>query len=195
MSQSNASKCLLFVLAFGSFGCVQTVESGVSLNDTVHEDSAYKKALDKETRSKDVIDDFETRYKIRATHFSPDFRAAFVDRLKRILLQNEPGLALPEGKVNFFVSIFTPERGKDDLNNPNYWTILLKTPQGDVKPASVRKINDKTRWSPFFDYVNDWSNEYFIEFDSPQGQDAQMVAPNNVQVTFANADARVVLTW
>ena len=78
-----------------------------------------------------------------------------------------------------------------------HWNIFFTTKEGDIKPVVVKKLNDKLRWTPFFDFVDPWSQEYLVVFDAPagSGNSPELVEKNKVTLTFANADAQVSLVW
>jgi hypothetical protein len=193
-----AKLCAAFLtLAVSSTACVTSADREVSLNSDPREDRAYRKVVQRAMQSADVIKNFETRVKIQATYLSPEFRAAFTKRLAEVFQQTQPSFEEAEAKAGFFVSIFSPIEGTIDLANPYHWNIFMKTKDGQLKPAIIKKVNDKVRWGPFFEQINPWTTEYLIVFDTaPVNPNApELVEKIPVELVMANADAQVTLSW
>jgi hypothetical protein len=180
-----------------STSCVYSADNEVALNTTVSQDKSYAKALTQATRSADVINNFEMRYRVKVTRLAPDFRTAFAKRFADVYRQQGPVFEEADAKTGFFVSIMSPEHKTIELENSYHWNIFLTTKAGDTKPAMIKKLNDKLRWSPFFDFVDPWSQEYLVVFDTASGEanSGDLVEKNQLSLTFANADAKVSLVW
>ena len=179
-------------------GCVHTTESGVSVTPAPEEDDQYADALDHATRSKSVFKDFEARFTIAATYLSPEFRTAFQKRLERVYKLGQVAFNKASGKAGFFVALNSPNRVALDLTDPQHWTILLQTPEGPIKPVLVEALHDKERWRAFFPRaITDWTTDYLVVFDAPSvnPNSPELVAKTMVELTFANADAQVLLNW
>lgn len=192
------------ILCFGAFlalaaapGCVTSTEPDVNIQDAPGEDDAYNAALQKATQERKVIKDFETRYQVTATYLSPEFRSAFSQRLARVYVQDRSQLDEAGKNAGFIVSITSPTPDRVDLANPNHWTLLLKTPDGAHKPVLVKKLEDKERWRAFFPAVTPWTSDYLIVFDSGavDPKSPALVEKTGFSLTFANADAQVLLSW
>jgi len=189
--------CTVTLAARLTSGCVYSADNEVALNATVAQDKQYAKALKEATRSADVINNFEMRYRVKVTRLEPSFRAAFAKRFADVYRQQGPVFEEADAKTGFFVSIMSPEHKAIDLENAYHWNIFLTTKDGDIKPASVKKLNDKLRWTPFFDFVDPWSQEYLLVFDKAAGEAnaPDLVEKNLLSLTFANADAKVSFAW
>lgn len=187
----------LIFLTMGLCSCVTSMEDDINLNATAHEDDDYAESLNKWTKSRTVIKNFETRYRITATYLSPDFRSSFARRFKEIYLNEDMKLAEADKKAGFFVSLYIPNEDSDDLSNNNHWTVVLKTANGDLRPQIIKKVRDKTRWNPFFSGIDEWSSEFLVVFDTPSmdPKSPDLVASSDLSLVVANADAQVLLEW
>lgn len=184
-------------LSFGLTACVYSVEDDVSIATTPTDDADYGDALHKATKSRTVFAEFETRYQVTATYLSPEFLGAFARRLERVYRKGEGPWQEAQGKAAFFVSVHSPGDDRTDLTNPNHWTVLLDGKEGAMKPILVKRLNDKERWRAFFYSVTGWTQEYLIVFDTPavNANSPELVEKTSINLTFANADGQVNLTW
>ena len=180
-----------------STACVHSVEDDIDLTPTPSEDKDYAKALDKATQARIVYREFETRYQVTATYLSPEFRGAFSKRLERVYKKGETNFTEADQKAGFFVSIHSPDSDRTDLSNPEHWTVLLDSKEGPLKPILVKRLTDKERSRAFFESVNEWTTEYLIVFEAPSvnANSPDLVEKTHINLTFANADAQVSLTW
>ncbi len=190
------SLSLVFVGLTTILGCVQTLSDNVDLNDGPEDDRSYIKAYDAASRDIKVTDNFETKFHLTATYLSPEFRVAFARRFEALFDAPQPFLEEATNKAGFFVTIFSPTRDGYDLTNDQLWTIQLKTPERTHKPVLVKRLDRKPRWTPFFPAVHQWSEEFLILFDTPSVSiDEKLVNKNNLNLHFANAEAKVHLKW
>lgn len=188
---------LLLVTVFLS-SCVSSIEPDIQLNPSPREDQAYMQVFERVSKSRVVFKNFETRYEISATYLSPEFRAAFSDRLARIFREAPIHFEEASEKSGFFVSIGAPDDDHIDLTNPHHWSIFLSASNGTpIKPILVKRLDDKERWRAFFDHVTDWTREYLIVFDTPSvnANSKDLVAKTTINLMFANADAQLSLNW
>ena len=185
------------VLLLPMAGCVHSIESDIEVADAPEDDPAYDPILQKSTRTKSVFKDFENRYQIVTTYLSPEFRGAFSQRLTKVYMTGVGEFEEANAKAGFFVSLNAPFEDRTDLANPQQWSVLMKTPDGLIKPVVVKKLNDKERWRAFFGSVNTWSHDYLIVFDAPgvNPASADLVEKTTINIVFANADGQVSLTW
>ncbi len=162
-----------------------------------YEDQGYSIALTNATRSADIFRNFETKYLIRTTYLSPDFRKAMSDRVQMLYEQTQSSFGEAQTKVGFFVSIFGPESEKIDLDDQKLWSVIVETKNFRSTPIMIRKLKDKRRWQAFFPYVDKWSSEYFVLFDHPSFTPSaeNLVEKVPLRLTFSNSDAKVVFTW
>ena len=190
--------CRFFAL-LALTGCVSSIEPDVELTPSPAEDKDYFDALQKATRERIVFKDFETRMIVGATYLSPEFRSAFAQRLERVYKKGEGGFQEAKEKAGFFVTIDVPGADSDsqDIANGHHWTVLLKTPEGSIRPVVIKRITDKERWRAFFKNVTNWTSEYLVIFDVPSvnPDSPKMVAKTPVQLMLANADAQLNLSW
>lgn len=186
-----------FLGLLSPWSCVSSVEPDVSVALAPKEDHGYYDVFAKATKSRAVFKDFENRWQLTATYLSPEFRAAFADRLAKVY-QNAP-MQFDEAssKAGFFISIQAPADEVKDLSNPHHWSILLGPKGQSLRPVLVKRLDDKERWRAFFDTVSEWSTEYLIVFDAPSvtPNAKDLVAKTPISLTFANADAQVSLSW
>jgi len=177
----------------GMSSCVHSIGSDIVVADAPEEDTAYNAVLQKSTRAKSVIKNFENRYQIVTTYLSPEFRAAFSQRLTKVFLTGAGEFEETNAKAGFFVSLNAAFEERADLSNPQHWSVLMKTSDGLIKPVVVKKLSDKERWRAFFGSVNTWSHDYLVVFDAPavNPSSADLVE----KIVFANADGQVSLTW
>jgi hypothetical protein len=178
-------------------GCVHSIDSDIKVADAPEDDSAYDAILQKSTRSKSVFKDFENRFQVVTTYLSPEFRSAFSQRLTKVYMTGVGEFEEANAKAGFFVSLNAPFEDRTDLANSQHWSVLMKTPDGLIKPVVVKKLNDKERWRAFFGSVNSWSHDYLIVFDTPgvNPASADLVEKTTINIVFANADGQVSLTW
>ena len=183
--------------------------TGILVHKDPSEDEEYNSALDKATREASVYGNFETKMLISATFLSPAFRQAFNTRYEQMMGEKQLILARARNKAGFFVSVFTPEAGAPDLNNSKLWALSLRTSGGQhYLPSLVQRLTEKKRWRPFFPWLNKWSGEYLILFDtdgsvfeggqSPAGAGepaADRLPPWRLNFSIASPDARVSMGW
>ncbi len=184
-------------LSFGLTACVYSVEDDVAITPTPDDDDDYSKVLNRSTQTRTVFADFETRYQVTATYLSPEFLGAFGKRMERVYKKGDGPWQEAQGKAAFFVSVSSPDDDRTDLSNPNHWTVLMGGKEGSLKPILVKRLSDKERWRAFFHSVTGWTNEFLIVFDAPavNANSPELVEKTSINLTFANADGQVNLTW
>src|SRR5690606_27576298 len=151
---------LLFRMAFVAIlavmnGCVYSVEDDVTLVHAPAEDDAYYDKLQNATKSREVIKNFEKRFEVTATYFSPAFRGALNERSRRVFLRELDPLKQGSGQATFLVSIYGPQDSNLELDNEAHWTIQLSSGMHqELKPLKVDRVMDKEHLRAFFDSVN-----------------------------------------
>lgn len=165
----------------------------VVIHDDALSDDAYATVLRKETREASVYSNFETKLMVKVTYLSDDFRMAFDKRYETLMEEKRFSLGEADKKSGFFISIFTPDQQKPELDNSKFWTLILKN-RTDLKryPTMVRHLSEKDRWKPFFPWLNRWSHEYLVLFDS---EEDNPTGPEAFTLSLSNPDARVSLNW
>ena len=98
---TRAIQILLFISL--NISCVTSTESDINLNKAATDDESYSVALEKWTKNRTVINNFETRFRLTATYLSPEFRGAFAKRFKEIYLNDDMKLSEADKKAGFFV--------------------------------------------------------------------------------------------
>ena len=192
---------LLAVLVGASFlnqSCITSVDRGVELSHTPHQDKNYYPQYMAATRGVDVIQNFVLKYRVHASYLYPEFRTAIAKRLQDLYLQDTSG-AFTEagGKSAFIMTVYSIDTDSADLANTNHWTVLLDSKEGPIRPVLIKKIADKRRWQNFFETMSPWSVDYLVVFDVPAANpgDAQLVEKPHAKLMIANADSKVQMDW
>jgi len=193
----NKKILALLVMGLSFTACVYSKEADVKLTEPPTEDKSFDLALEKASKTRSVFSNFETRFALTAVYISPEFRTAFANRLEKVYEKSNVELGEIGPKAGFLVSLQVFDDTRADLTNPQHWTVVLKSKDGPIRPLLIKPLPDKERWRAFFPSINQWSHDFLVVFDVP-GVDAntpKLVEKSPVSVTFANADARVDLTW
>lgn len=165
----------------------------VVIHEDALSDETYATVLRQVTREASVYSNFETKLMIKVTYLSDDFRMAFDKRYETLMEEKRFSLGEADKKAGFFVSIFTPDQQKPDLDNSKFWTLILKHKTDQKRyPTMVRHLSEKDRWKPFFPWLSRWSHEYLVLFDSARDVS---VSPDEFTLSLSNPDARVSLNW
>ncbi len=196
MANFFAKALLIPTVLILSFACSFN-NSNITLFGPAADDRDFNRELTIATKGADIFQAFETKYFLRVTYLSLDFRKALEKRVETLYLQNQVSFSEAQSKTGFFVSIFSPEGAKIDLDNNKLWTIIAEGTGFRAPPLSIRKLKEKDRWQPFFPYITKWSQEYLVLFDNPSNaKDALNVADNiPLKLTFSNSDAKVSFSW
>lgn len=188
-------------LCFLLSSCISSyIEKNDQLNffAEANEDPPYFSELSNWTKEAYVIRDFETRYVVRVTYFAPKFRQEFETRVKRLFLDSNPKFANVAPKMGFFVSIFAPEPPAADIRDRNLWAMLLTSGTNRFTAERVEELSeDKRRWRPFFPYIDKWSREFLVIFDTPTytPNSDDLVEKIGLSLAFSNADAEVTFVF
>lgn len=186
----------LFSIFFLSVSCIYSIDSSVELNPSVEQDSEYVDQLEQSSRKAQVINNFETKYKLVVTYLSPQFREALTNRIEKIYNVKEPFLTETDNSTGFFVSIFSSNDDTLQLSDERLWNVTLTTQSGKHKPKVIRRISDKERWKPFFNQINTWTEEYLVLFDVPSTKgESKLVDQGILRLLLSNAEAKVKLEW
>ena len=179
-------------------GCVTSIEDDVIVANAPAEDDEYFEQLQKASKNRKVFKDFEKRYEVTATYFSPEFRAALNERSRRVFMRELDPLKQGSGQATFLISIYGPNTANLELDNEAHWTIQLQGSMSQsMSPLKVDRVMDKEHLRAFFDDVNDWTQEYLVIFDTPavNPNSPDLVEKTSLNLIFANADAKISLTW
>lgn len=176
--------------------CVTSLEKGVEEQPTAAQDAAFNTSYEQNTRSFEMITNFETKYIVHATLLTANFRKALADRYQRIFNEAQPVLEETASKTGFFVTIYTANGDVNELGDERFWNIQLKQGNEWRKASIVRQLQPKERWQPFFKDITPWSKEYLIIFDAtPAVSQEGLVAANSLSLILNSPDGRVTATW
>lgn len=191
-------KTALFTgLLASNSSCLSTLDDAVELNPSIQNDSSYVTTYRKYTNQYEVIENFETKFVINATHLTSDFRQAIASRHKKVFNDPAPVLAEASNKTGFFVSLYVSNDEREDLRDESLWNITLKEGGVSKGPILVKKLSKKERWKNYFPAVNLWTQEYLVLFDSPStgSADNKLVDQEEKILHISNRDAKVKMNW
>lgn len=180
----------LFALFAFALSCTHSESSYIESESykTVYSDQDYLRELEFASKDTSVFHDFDTLYTLNVTFFSRSFKGVYDKRVQE-RFNHTPKLEEIEGKLAFFVSIFSPRRDFINLSEDKVWEISLKNGAQQLKPVRIQKLTKKEEWLPFFPYVNRWSREYVVIFDPVEG------APEDVNLRISSLYAQTVMRW
>lgn len=188
--------CFIYLIHFLS--CTTSQHQEIEFKDAPQDDRPYFLALEKATRSADIYQNFETDYKMQATLFSPAFKEALRTRHRNLMLTDNSAFEETSTKLGFLVSIFAPDSNTIELDNKTHWTVLASSGANkDLRPIIMRRMEDKTRWKNYFHYINKWTQEWLIVFDTPSvNLDAgRLVEAQKIVLTLATGDVKTTFAW
>ena len=186
---------LVFIL-LTSASCISSTDPEIVINPSLYEDMEYSVAYEKATTSLEMIDNFETKFTIQVTALSPKFRQAFSDRFKTLYNETQPVLTEASNKSAFFVSLFAANEDLIDLSDETLWNIQLLKSSETKKPIRVKKISNKSRWTPFFDGISPWTKEFLVLFDVPIGQTGEEFLKNpDTKLVLSNQSGKMTISW
>ncbi len=183
---------LLFVL--GLSGCVTSIDSEVENNKTVTEDKEYYQVYKKYAQTSEAFRDFESKYAINTVYLSREFMQAFALRYEYLYKKENIVLTASENKLNFFVSVFSPEKTSRSLHDPKVWSIYVVLNGKRYYAETVKHFSEKDPWRAFFPQIITWSEEYLVTVPI-DGVEAGVESLTNFTVNFAHADAHLSFPW
>ncbi len=189
----------LLQLSFFTFfitGCLHTFDDQVSFKKTAFDDDNYSVAFQDATRHAKVIRDFETKYELTATYLSPKFRTAMSKRFSNLYEETRPLLEESSSKAGFLIAIYAPEEDFD-LRKSIDASLKFKTQGEKLSPVLIKTLRNKEKWQPFFPYVNRWTKEYLVIFESASvdANSAELVEKVGVDLSFHTSEAEVKMKW
>jgi hypothetical protein len=122
---------------------------------------------------------------VRASFLDREMMKALAQRHQEIFGEGQ-GMLLPEGKIGFFISLYTPNRENNHLSDKDLWNIQLSLHDQTLSPSSIKRLDQKHKWDSFFEGLSVWSREYLVVFDHELVGDA----PTAVQLTLASPKAK-----
>jgi hypothetical protein len=187
------ARCASALLAFLLVGCAS---SRGSLNSDVppsaSSDNNYADVLEKWARSGSVHHLFQKKMDVQAIMLTNEFRAAYLERMTRLRGDTQSSLDESVGRrVGFLVSLSTPERAYENLDDKRLWTAALQLGTLQVQNAEIRPLSDKTLLDPFFPFVTQWSREFLVMFDP--GATGEL--PQSVILKLKSALVALDLEW
>ncbi len=177
--------------------CIKSSEKEITLPLPVDKDAAYTQSYNKATASYEIINNFETRFTVKTTLLSSQFRQAFAGRYQSLYNESAPVLTEASQKTGFFVSVYAANEQLNDISDVNLWTIQLIKGNETLRPSKVQRLRDKDRWRPFFTDITPWSHEFLVIFDTPAPitGDQDLVYTKESRLVLSNQDGRVTITW
>lgn len=199
-----------------AFACAVAVSSGLSLTACTTassntrtvvppgpmDDVEYSAVLLKWTKEAKVIDHFQKQVDFNAVLLTDEMRRAYVARHAR--LRGDASAAIEDmngGKLGMIVSIFTPDSGYEDLSDRSVWSVSLRAGAQSVTNVQVRRLSNKTVLEPYFPFVNRWTNDYLLVFETasaPQPGAAAseiLLQAQDVSLVLRSAIANVDFNW
>lgn len=145
-------------------------ESTAEIPTSVKNDKDYFPVFEKWTQEAHVYLDLQKRIDMYVTLLGQDFRGAFSQRWQK--LHGSSPFTLegnPATHVGAFLSIYTPDRPYQRLDDAKVWTFELSLGDKKYIPMLVKraaqKSTEKVAFEGFFPYINSWSTEYFVLFE------------------------------
>ena len=139
----------------------------------------YNQALERWTAEGKIYRDLEAKILVTGTYKSIPFRRAYVekyatdyqltpDETTTMMAQQK---ALAEGHYEFLISVFTPTKMEDGLDERNSaWKVYLEGPGvGRLEPFEIRPVRKyNAKLTSFFPYITPWAKVYEVRFDVPK---------------------------
>ncbi len=191
----------LIVLCGTFFTACTTASEGVSASrpPELLEDQNYYPVLQRWTRNVHYSTSFQKRIDVSATLLTEEFRRAYAARWGRLrgTAQDFQLGDLSAGKLGLLVSAYTPEDVYQELDNKVLWNIQLAYGTQNLNWTASKRMRDKTIFSPFFNYINQWSSEYLFVFDVPESiaGAGSVVLPESVTLAMKSPLATLDFTW
>ena len=182
----------------GATGCTSTSqESGALVPPLPNEDPAYSPILDKWSREAHVVEKFQKQVDVHAVLFTDEMRRAYAERFARLRGNADAQLEdIGGGKLGFLVSVFSPVNDYLDLDNNQLWTLSVRSGAQSAGTPAVRKLKSKTPFEAFFPFINRWSQDYLVVFDTTgQAGNPLLANPQSMTLLLRCALANVELNW
>lgn len=180
------ASALLF--SFLLSACLTSPDPEASYPLAAQDDKPYFAAYQQVSKRVDVINNFETKFTVDASHLTTAFRQAMATRYEHIFKDKEPALAEAASKTGIFVSVYTSNRELSELSRRDLWTIFLEGNGQKIAPTTIQRLSPKERWAPFFPAISPWSQDYLLLFDVPP---AAGDAPSSLVLSMASPDGSV----
>ena len=176
--------------------CVTSLEKGAVGLPSPEEDKAFNSSYETNTRSFEMITNFETKYIVHATLLTANFRKALADRYQKIFNEAQPILEETASKTGFFITIYTSNGDINELGDDRFWNIQLNHGNEWRKADVIRQLQPKERWQPFFKDITPWSKEYLIIFDAtPASSHDGLVTKDSLNLILNSPEGRVTASW
>jgi len=180
--------------SFLALSSCQTPEPEYKVSNTVFniqdQDRPYEIVFKKHLRTTTVFFRYETLYILNAAFFSDALYDAF-EKASRERFSSLNLLKNVNRNGSFVVSIFAPGDDYNDLSNDKVWEFSLKVDDKIYHAKTVKKIKDKYAWAPFFPFIDRWSTDFIISFDTPSDE----VAIGDRQFALSNSKAKTIMSW
>lgn len=185
------------LLAFFTAACT-TTSAGVSsdLPPSAKDDDAYISVVNKWKREATVFSQFQKRVDAVAVLFTDEFRRAYAERWNRLRADNRASFEeVGANKMAVLVSAYTPEYQYSFLDNTKLWSYQLKVADKTLTPYQISHLNDKALFEAFFPFINKWTKEYLVIFETSEGGVGSQAVVNPTSVSFAMRSALVSLNF
>lgn len=200
--------CSFIRLAVALFSLIGTVgiaascttlskESSASVPPLPLDDKAYAPILEKWSREANVLEKFQKQVDVHAVLFTDEMRRAYAERFARLRGKADAQIEdIGDNKLGLVVSVFTPSTDFLDLDNALLWSLSVRWGAQQIEKPLIRKLKNKTPFEAFFPFVNHWSQDYLVVFDSREQLGNSILAnPQSVTLSLRSALANVELTW
>lgn len=189
---------LAFMVFFSS--CATNDPSVVSsIHPKPGTNKGYLKLIKENSKYKHVSRTFETIYKLNLTKLSPNVLSAFDERFQKFFLKKQELIIVEKNQLAFFVSIFAPNSKEADLANKQEWFVELKMGKNKIPAQKIVRLKKSGLWSNFFSYVDDWSEEFLLYFDTKSlTQLSKAVGEPSTEgptLTLSNSQAKTTIYW
>lgn len=171
-------------------------EAKTSLPTSAADDDAYQVALAKWSREAHVFYRFQKVIDANVVLFTEEFRRAFLERWTQIRGDGRSNLdEMTSGKSAALVSLYTPDFPYMSLDNSRLWTIEMQFGEKKIAPSIVRWIDDKPLLEPYFPFLNKWTREFLVIFDTASPSGETFVLPNSVQLSLRSSLVSTEFAW
>ncbi|MCX6129876.1 MAG: hypothetical protein NTX25_12555 [Proteobacteria bacterium] len=145
--------------------CLSSPEPEISYPLEARDDPAYFTTYEANSKTYEVIHNFEAKYTAHITRVTPEFREALIKRYEHIWNESQTLMTEAGAKTAFFVTLYTANRNMENISDANLWNIQLQAAGKIFKPSSIKNLSPKERWQPFFPQINQWSKDFLLIFE------------------------------
>jgi hypothetical protein len=165
------------------------------------QDTPYFDVHEKWHKEESIVSSLQKKLEVHALLLTDEFRRAYVARFQRLRGVTQDSLGQDIGRrVGVLVSVFSPEKPYESLDDRRLWTIQLKYGINTLANPEIKSLNDKVLLDPFFPFVNQWSREFILAFDPTAGTTGdsggdETPLPDSVTLIMRSALTSVEVRW